>query len=168
MTSPQRRALVIKPIFTYPKPQRGHMTSWRNWGGIETDADVRDEEARVGDAGFLGLLASGLDEAVRSGVDLRGLLLQPGQEGGTEIKTDPGEVIDNINDTFICIENPGCRIRCIAFSGDPFVPVMIRVCRILYLDFLKPGILAWRLIKVAMYTDKTTHVPFLFIRIPQI
>ncbi len=44
---PKRRTLVIKPIFTYPKPQRGHMTSWRNWGGIETETDVRDEEARI-------------------------------------------------------------------------------------------------------------------------
>jgi hypothetical protein len=35
---------------------------------------------------------------------------------------------------------------------------MIRVCRILCLDFFKPGILAWGLIKVAMDTDKTTHV----------
>ena len=38
---------MVKPIFTYPKPQRGPMTSWRNWGGIETDADVRAEVARI-------------------------------------------------------------------------------------------------------------------------
>src|SRR3989304_1490459 len=36
-----------KPIFTYPKPQRSPMTSWRNWGGIQTDADIRAEEERI-------------------------------------------------------------------------------------------------------------------------
>jgi len=45
--APPRRALVVKPLFTYPKPQRGHMTSWRNWGGIQTDADVQAEVARI-------------------------------------------------------------------------------------------------------------------------
>jgi hypothetical protein len=44
---PRRRALRVKPIFTYPKPHRAPMTSWRNWGGIETDADVRAEVARI-------------------------------------------------------------------------------------------------------------------------
>jgi hypothetical protein len=44
---PPRRGLVVKPLFTYPKPQRVHMSSWRNWGGIETEADVRAEEARI-------------------------------------------------------------------------------------------------------------------------
>jgi hypothetical protein len=35
---------------------------------------------------------------------------------------------------------------------------MIRIGRILDLDFFKPGILAWGLIEVTMDTDKTTHV----------
>ncbi len=47
-TPPQRRALVVKPIFTYPKPQRSPLTSWRNWGGIETEEDIRAEVARIG------------------------------------------------------------------------------------------------------------------------
>jgi hypothetical protein len=34
---------------------------------------------------------------------------------------------------------------------------MIRVGRILDLDFFKPGIFAWGLIEVTMDTDKTTH-----------
>ena len=44
---PKRRALVVKPIFTYPKPERTPQTSWRNWGGIQSAADVRAEEARI-------------------------------------------------------------------------------------------------------------------------
>jgi hypothetical protein len=43
----KRGALVVKPIFTYPKPQRSPMTSWRMWGGIETDDDVRAEVAHI-------------------------------------------------------------------------------------------------------------------------
>jgi hypothetical protein len=43
---------------------------------------------------------------------------------------------------------------------------MIRVGRILNLDFFKPGILSWGLIKVAMDTDETIHVSFLS-KIPQ-
>jgi hypothetical protein len=58
-TLPERRALVVKPIFTYPKPQRSPMTSWRNWGGIETEADVRAEEARI--RGELDQLKTGSD-----------------------------------------------------------------------------------------------------------
>jgi hypothetical protein len=44
---PKRRSLVVKPVFTYPKPQRRAQSSWRNWGGIQTDQDVRDEVARI-------------------------------------------------------------------------------------------------------------------------
>ena len=46
-STPKRRALVIKPIFTFPKPQRRPQTSWRNWGGIQTEQDVQDEIARI-------------------------------------------------------------------------------------------------------------------------
>jgi NAD(P)H-hydrate repair Nnr-like enzyme with NAD(P)H-hydrate epimerase domain len=44
---PKRRALVVKPIFTYPKPERTPQASWRNWGGIQSAEDVRAEEARI-------------------------------------------------------------------------------------------------------------------------
>ena len=46
-TPPQRRALVVKPILTYPQPQRRPETSWRNWGGIQTEEDVGEEVARI-------------------------------------------------------------------------------------------------------------------------
>jgi hypothetical protein len=37
---PQRRALIVKPIFTYPKPERRPQTSRRNWGGIQNEDDI--------------------------------------------------------------------------------------------------------------------------------
>jgi hypothetical protein len=45
--APRRGPLVVKPIFTYPKPQRRTQTSWRNWGGIQTEEDVQAEIARI-------------------------------------------------------------------------------------------------------------------------
>ena len=45
--APQRRPLLVKPIFTYPLPSRRSQTSWRNWGGIQTQQDVEAEAARI-------------------------------------------------------------------------------------------------------------------------
>ncbi|HUT94295.1 MAG TPA: hypothetical protein VMY37_32850 [Thermoguttaceae bacterium] len=46
-SAPPRRPLVVKPIFTYPLPTRRPQTSWRNWGGIQSRADVDQEAARI-------------------------------------------------------------------------------------------------------------------------
>jgi len=45
--APPRRPLIVKPIFTYPLPSHRPQTSWRNWGGIQTQEDVRSEAARI-------------------------------------------------------------------------------------------------------------------------
>jgi len=47
--APSRRPLVVKPIFTYPMPVRRPQTSWRNWGGLQSQEDVDQETARIGD-----------------------------------------------------------------------------------------------------------------------
>lgn len=44
---PQRKPLVVKPVFTYPLATRQPQTSWRNWGGIQTQADVDQEANRI-------------------------------------------------------------------------------------------------------------------------
>jgi len=41
------RPLKVKPILVYDTPQRRPQTSWRNWGGIASDADARAEVARI-------------------------------------------------------------------------------------------------------------------------
>lgn len=43
----QRRALVVKPILVYETPKRKHQTSWRSWGGIQTEDDAKQEVARI-------------------------------------------------------------------------------------------------------------------------
>ncbi len=42
-----RRALVVKPILAYDLPQKRHQSSWRNWGGVQTQDDVKKEMARI-------------------------------------------------------------------------------------------------------------------------
>jgi hypothetical protein len=45
--APPRRPFVVKPIFTYPLPVRQPQTSWRNWGGLQSEEDTSREVARI-------------------------------------------------------------------------------------------------------------------------
>jgi hypothetical protein len=42
-----RRPLVVQPVLTYEVPQRREATSWRSWGGLQTDADAEQERTRI-------------------------------------------------------------------------------------------------------------------------
>ncbi len=44
---PKRRPLVVKPILVYSTPRRRHQTSWRSWGGIQTQEDADQELRRI-------------------------------------------------------------------------------------------------------------------------
>jgi len=44
---PQRRALVVRPILTYDTPTPRPQTSWRSWGGIQTQQHAQEELARI-------------------------------------------------------------------------------------------------------------------------
>jgi len=43
----QRQPLTVKPILTYEVPARREQTSWRNWGGIQTEKDAIEEVTRI-------------------------------------------------------------------------------------------------------------------------
>lgn len=43
----QRQPLIVKPILTYEIPSRRDQTSWRNWGGIQTEKDASEEVTRI-------------------------------------------------------------------------------------------------------------------------
>lgn len=45
--APERAPLVVKPVLSYSVPRRRPATSWRNWGGIQTEADAKEEVARI-------------------------------------------------------------------------------------------------------------------------
>jgi hypothetical protein len=42
-----RRPLKVKPVLSYEIPVRRHQTSWRSWGGIQTQSDVDEESVRI-------------------------------------------------------------------------------------------------------------------------
>jgi hypothetical protein len=46
-TSVQRQPLIVKPVFTYEIPTRMEQTSWRSWGGIQTEKDAAEEIVRI-------------------------------------------------------------------------------------------------------------------------
>ncbi len=46
-TPPKRRPLVVKPVLAYDLPVRQPQTSWRSWGGVQTQKDVDSELARI-------------------------------------------------------------------------------------------------------------------------
>lgn len=45
--APKRSPLVVKPVFTYEIPERRAQTSWRSWGGIQTEKGANDEIVRI-------------------------------------------------------------------------------------------------------------------------
>ena len=55
----QRQPLLVKPILTYEVPQRREKTSWRSWGGIQTEQDAGEEKIRIEEE--LKAIASGAD-----------------------------------------------------------------------------------------------------------
>jgi hypothetical protein len=46
-SAPARRSLVVKPIFVYSTYQPAAQTSWRSWGGIQTQQDADQEVLRI-------------------------------------------------------------------------------------------------------------------------
>ena len=40
---PKRSPLIVKPVFTYEIPERREQTSWRSWGGIQTEKGANEE-----------------------------------------------------------------------------------------------------------------------------
>ncbi len=43
----QSRPLKVQPVLTFDVPQRREGTSWRNWGGIQTEAQAQEEQGRI-------------------------------------------------------------------------------------------------------------------------
>lgn len=43
-----KKILRVQPVLTYEIPKRREGTSWRQWGGLQTEAELNDEKARIG------------------------------------------------------------------------------------------------------------------------
>lgn len=55
--------LKVQPVLTYEIPQKREGTSYRNWGGVQTEADIAAEKERI--ARELSVLRAGLGAAVQ-------------------------------------------------------------------------------------------------------
>jgi len=60
---PQRQPLIVKPVLSYEVPVRRSQTSWRSWGGIQTEKDASEEIGRISEE--LKLLSSRADFPVQ-------------------------------------------------------------------------------------------------------
>ena len=101
-----RKTLKVQPVLTYATPKRREETSWRSWGGIQTDADADAEKKRISTelaklkaqaefpVEFLPLIAgkSG-DEAVKalSNMEFDVMLLYAAGGSGLEKLVKPGQ-----------------------------------------------------------------------------
>lgn len=45
---PIKLPLKVQPVLIYETPQRREATSWRSWGGLQTEAQAADEKQRIG------------------------------------------------------------------------------------------------------------------------
>jgi len=43
----KRKELIVKPVLTYQIPQRKEATSWRPWGGLQSEEDAKKELQRI-------------------------------------------------------------------------------------------------------------------------
>jgi hypothetical protein len=111
-----------------------------------------DGGTMTGEAGLA--LEIGIEDRL---VDIRGIILKPGEEGGAEVKADAGIVIDDISDAIVTVQQAGEGIGRVAFGGDAFVPVVIRVGGVLELDGFEPCVFPGRLVEMAMDADELTH-----------
>lgn len=46
--APGRHPLIVQPVLVYSVPKPQFQTSWRSWGGIQTETDAAAEAARIG------------------------------------------------------------------------------------------------------------------------
>jgi len=42
-----RKALIVQPILVYSTPEYQHQSSWRSWGGIQTETDAQEETSWI-------------------------------------------------------------------------------------------------------------------------
>ncbi len=46
--SPINLPLKVQPVLVYAIPRRRKQTSWRSWGGLQTESDISEEKNRIG------------------------------------------------------------------------------------------------------------------------
>src|SRR3954471_12317165 len=89
---------------------------------------------------------------------LRHLLLHPREQSGTQIEADARVVVHDPGDSAGAVQHSGRGVRRVALGADPLAPIVLSGCGVLNLDRCEPRIFAWRLIEVAVNTNKLFHM----------
>src|SRR4051812_20731149 len=83
--------------------------------------------------------------------------VHPGEQRRSKIETDPGIVVDEIDNPPLIVEESRTCIRGIAFCRHAFVPVVVRVRGILQFYSFQRRIFPWGLIKMAVNANVFRH-----------
>ena len=90
-------------------------------------------------------------------VHLRPVTLEPDEESRADVERDLLEVVDDVEDPVVLVDAPRGGVGRVALRGHPLVPVVVRRRRVLDFHRLEPGILARRLIEMAVDDDRAVH-----------
>ncbi len=90
------------------------------------------------------------DHAVGAG----GFVVQPAEEGGAEVEAHPRVVVHDADDLVLLVGDAGGAVGGVALGGDAVVPVVVGGGGVLDLDGFEPGVLARRLVEVAVDADE--------------
>src|SRR5574337_314803 len=104
-------------------------------------------------------VAAAPDHAVPIALDhaaggLWGLTFEPAEERRSDIEAHTGIVIDQADDSAFVVQEPGPPVRGVALRSNPLVPVVGRGGGRLPLNLIRPGVLARRLIEMAVDDDR--------------
>ncbi len=83
------------------------------------------------------------------------IVVQPAQQGWAEVEADAGVVVDDADDLILLVDDARGSVGGVALGGDAVVPVVVGSGGVLHLDGLEPGVLAGRLVEVAVDADET-------------
>jgi hypothetical protein len=83
------------------------------------------------------------------------IFLEPAEQGRPKIEAHPRVVVHDADDLVLVVDNARGAVRRVAFRGNAFVPIVIGRSAFLLFHGFQPRILARRLVKVAVDTDRS-------------
>ena len=82
------------------------------------------------------------------------LVGEPAEQGGAEVEAHARIVVDDAHDLVLAVGDARGAVGGVALGGDAVVPVVVGRGGVLHLDGLEPGVLARRLVEVAVDADE--------------
>ncbi len=81
------RPLTVQPVLIYALPARKEQASWRSWGGVQTEADVKAELGRISNE------AAHLASKAEFGIELRPLAAVDSPEAAATLARQDHDVM---------------------------------------------------------------------------